>query len=290
MSRTVTNHGRGTLLVVLSAVVFSLSGVLTKLIEADGWTIVCWRGLIGGMAVVLYVELGRGSLPRHQAFRLGPRGWLLATIGSLASVAFIYAFKLTYVGNVAVIYATAPFFAAALGWCVLHERAKGRTLVAGALSLAGVMIIVSDGLGAGKMAGDLLAVAMTIGNAIYIVLIRKFSDVPVVWAGGASALQLFGIGAFMGHPLDVSFQDAALLSLFGIAFAAAVILWTEGTKLIPSAQSALLGTAEIPCAIFLAWLIVSELPPATALMGGAVIMATVLWHALIDRLEGTQEG
>ena len=277
-----SEHMKGIALVALSAVVFSLSGVLTKMIEADGWTIACWRGLIGGLAVIAYVEFRRGNTPRRQAFRLGPRGWILASVGSVASITFIYAFKLTYVANVAVIYATAPFFAAGLVWIAMREMAKGRTLVAGLLSLLGVTIIVSGGLGSGKLAGDLLAVAMTVGNAAYIVLIRKFADVPVVWAGGASALQLFVVGAIIGAPLDVSAADAALLACFGVAFAAAVILWTEGTRLIPSAQSALLGTVEIPCATLLAWIVLNEFPPHVAITGGAVIMAAVLWHAALD--------
>ncbi|WP_299951671.1 DMT family transporter [uncultured Ruegeria sp.] len=272
----------GIALVALSAVIFSVSGVLTKVIESDGWTIACWRGLIGGLAVIAYVEFRRGSTPRDQAFRLGLRGWILASVGSAASIAFIYAFKLTYVANVAVIYATAPFFAAGLGWIAMREVAKGRTLVAGALSLLGVAIIVSGGLGIGKLEGDLLAVAMTLGNAAYIVLIRKYADVPVVWAGGASALQLFVVGVLIGTPFEVSMQDAALLVLFGITFAGAVILWTEGTRLIPSAQSALLGTIEIPCATLLAWVILNEFPPLAAVLGGSVIMLAVLWHAVID--------
>ena len=64
-------HLTGIVLVALSAVIFSVSGVLTKMIDADGWTIVCWRGLIGGLAVIAYVELRRGKRPRGQAFRFG---------------------------------------------------------------------------------------------------------------------------------------------------------------------------------------------------------------------------
>ena len=230
-----------------------------------------------------YVEVRRGDLPRAQAFRLGLRGWSLASVGSVASVAFIYAFKLTYVANVAVLYATAPFFAAGLGWLAMRETTQGRTLGAGAVSLIGVAVIVAGGLGGGQLAGDLLAVAMTLGNAAYIVLIRKFAEVPVVWAGGASALQLFFIvGALIGAPLDVSARDAVLLILFGVAFAGAVILWTEGTRLIPSAQSVLLGMVEIPCATLLAWIILGELPPLAAILGGTVIMSAVLWHAATD--------
>ena len=107
-------HLLGVFLVIASALVFSLAGVLTKAIQADAWTIACWRGLLGGALIFAYVAwLGRGR-PLTETFRLGWRGWLTAGVGSAASLAFIFAFKLTYVANVAVIYATAPFMAAGL--------------------------------------------------------------------------------------------------------------------------------------------------------------------------------
>lgn len=272
----------GSLLVLASALMFSLSGVLTKAIAADGWVIVCWRGLIGGLAIALYVEVRRGAASRNAAFGLGWHGWLLATVGSAASITFIYSFKLTYVANVAIIYATAPFMAAALGWWLMRESVAFRTMMAAAVSIAGVGVIVSGGLGAFNLRGDLLAVLMTFGNAVYMVLIRKFSHVPVVWAGGASSLQLFVVGWFLGDPLAVSGQDVVLLVVFGLAFAIAVVLWTEGTRLIPAAQSGLLGSAETPFAILLAWMFLAELPPQVSFIGGSIVILAVVWHALLD--------
>ncbi len=73
-----------------------------------------------------------------------------------------------------------------------------------------------------------------------------------------------------------------LARVIGLAFAGAVILWTEGTRLIPSAQSALLGTVEIPCATLLAWIILNELSPVVVILGGTVIMSVVLWHTALD--------
>jgi drug/metabolite transporter (DMT)-like permease len=272
-------HLLGVLLVIASALVFSLSGVLTKTIDADAWTIACWRGLLGGCLIAAYVAWSGRQSPLREAFRLGRKGWLLATVGSLASLAFIFSFKLTYVANVAVIYATAPFMAAALAWWLMRERVELRTLVAGGFSLLGVLIVVAGGLGSGSIGGDAVAVAMTLGNALYIVLIRMFRDSPVVLAGAASALQLFVVGWFVVDPLDVASHDVVLLTLFGIAFAVAVVLWTEGTRMIPAAEAGLLGSAETPFAILLAWLLLAELPPAASLIGGGIVLAAVFTHA-----------
>ncbi|TGS80305.1 MAG: EamA family transporter, partial [Mesorhizobium sp.] len=45
----------GIVLVSASAVVFGLTGVLTKSIHADPLTITCWRGFVGSILITLYV-------------------------------------------------------------------------------------------------------------------------------------------------------------------------------------------------------------------------------------------
>jgi drug/metabolite transporter (DMT)-like permease len=272
----------GILLVTASAIVFSFAGVLTKAIESDAWTITCWRGLLGGSLIVLYVAwLDRGK-PLRRVFGLGWHGWILATVGSFASLAFIFAFKLTYVANVAVIYATAPFLAAGLGVFLLKEHIRPTTFIAAAISLLGVIVVVAGGLGSGNLLGNAVALLMTFGNALYVVLIRRFRNTPVVLAGGVSGLQLFVVGWFVVDPLAVSPSDAVLLTLFGLSFAVAVVLWTEGTRLIPAAQASLLGSAETPFAILFAWLLLAELPPAASFIGGAIVLTAVFVHAVRD--------
>ena len=115
-----------------------------------------------------------------------------------------------------------------------------------------------------------------------MVLIRLFKDTPVVLAGGVSGLQLFVVGWLVVDPLAVSRSDAALLALFGLSFAIAVVLWTEGARLIPAAEASLLGSVETPFAILLAWLILAELPPVASFIGGAIVLAAVCAHAARD--------
>src|SRR3546814_18801463 len=88
-------HLAGFVLVTASAIVFSLAGVLTKAISADDWTIVCWRGLVGGRLVVAYVGWLERRKPLRRRFHLDRQGWLLAGVGSLASLAFLFSFKST---------------------------------------------------------------------------------------------------------------------------------------------------------------------------------------------------
>src|SRR3546814_4610249 len=124
--------------------------------------------------------------PLRRRFHLDRHGWLLAGVGSLASLAFIFSFKLTYVANVAVIYATAPFIAAALGWLLMRERLRVQTAIAATVSIFGIVVVFAGSLGTASLLGDGLALLMTFGSALYMVLIRRFRDSAVVLAGGAT--------------------------------------------------------------------------------------------------------
>ncbi len=98
----------------------------------------------------------------------------------------------------------------------------------------------------------------------------------------SSALQLFLVGWLVVDPLAVTLADAWMLVIFGASFAVAVVLWTQGTKLITAPEAGLLGTAETPFATILAWLLLSELPPWASFIGGAIVLAAVLAHAMRD--------
>lgn len=270
----------GATLVTAAAAVFGLAGALTKSIGADPLTITCWRGLFGGMIITAYV-LWRGSAT-GASLRLGWRGWLLATVGAAASIAFISAFKQGFVANAAVIYATVPFVAALLARLMLGERFRAQTLVAALVSAIGVAFMVIAGLSTGNPLGDFLALLMTFLSALYVVLIRMFRDTPVVWAGAVSAFMLFALGWLVTDPMAVTSRDMWLLAAFGTSFALAVILWTEGARLIPASEAGLLGSAEVPFAIVFAWLLLAEMPPAASLIGGTVVLGAVFAHAGLD--------
>ncbi|RUW86542.1 DMT family transporter, partial [Mesorhizobium sp. M8A.F.Ca.ET.023.01.1.1] len=265
----------GIILVSSSAAVFGLTGVLTKSIHADPLTITCWRGFVGAILISLYVLWRRHRAGNREPLRLGWRGWLLAVEGALASIAFISAFKFTFVANVAVIYATSPFIAAVLAWMLVREPFRLQTMVAAAVSLCGVAIMVWSGFGTGNLFGDGLALLMTAGSALYMIMVRAFRDTPAVWAGAVSAFLLFILGWFVTDPLAVSARDSVLLATFGASFALASILWTEGSRLIPAPESGLLGSAEVPFAILFAFLFLAEIPPVASLVGGAIVLCAV---------------
>jgi drug/metabolite transporter (DMT)-like permease len=273
------SHVVGVFCVLASAVLFAAAGTFTRSISANAWTIACWRGLVGAAVIAAYVIFRDRKKGWWQKLRLGAGGWLLAIVGALSSIAFITAFKLTYVANVTVIYGTVTFMAAGLEWLIVGEKAPRRTVATALVSMSGVALMAGYGVKAGAFLGDLFAIAMTVGCALYMVLIRKFRDVPVVWAAAVSSVLLAAASCFASDPLAISARDLWITCGFGISYAFAVILWTEGTMRVTATESGLLGTTELPLAVFFAWLVLSETPPLASLGGGVIVLAAILFHA-----------
>ncbi len=263
-------------MILASALPFALAGIFTRAITADIWSTLAWRGAIGGGAVLIYALWREGARP------MGGRGWLLACVSGAASVAFLSAFRATHVANVALIYTTAPFVTAGLDWMLRRERVRPRVMAAAALSVLGVVLVVGGGLGHGRLAGDMLALVITVLMALTTIMIRRFQDVPVLRAMAAAALPLGIAGLALGEPFAVSGRDAALLAAFGLSFALATILLTEGARRIPPAEVAFLGSVEVPIVIALGVLLLGEWPPLLTWSGGAIVLCAVTWHTARD--------
>ena len=272
-----TRHRAGIILVGLSAVAWSTAGIFTKGIAADVWAILFWRGIFSAVFIALYVAWREGRRTPLAFASLGFPGWAAASIGSIATICYLSAFKFTAVTNVVVIYATTPFIAAGLGWLAMREGASRTTLLTSAVALVGVAIMMGGSLGKPDLIGDILAVAMAFFMAAMMVLIRKFPQAPMVPAMCLSSVQIALIALIMSNPFDVLSHDIWWLVMFGVVQAMGAILLTEGTRLIPAAQAALVGSLDIPLAPLWAWVILTEIPASATFLGGSVVLAAVAY-------------
>jgi drug/metabolite transporter (DMT)-like permease len=280
---TGVHRRRGVVLVGLSAIAWSSAGIFTKGIIEEVWVILFWRGLFSAGFIALYVARQHRGRTLATFASLGLPGWTAASVGSLATVCYLSAFKFTSVASVIVIYATTPFVAAGLIWLVARERTDRTTLLASGGALAGVTIMVGGALGTPNFAGDILALAMAVFMVAMMVLIRRYPATPMVAAMCVSSLQVMVIGALVADPFHVSASDMWWLVAFGLVQAAGIVLLTEGTRLIPTPQAALIGSLEIPLAPLWAWLILTEVPARETFLGGSIVFAALALYMCHER-------
>ncbi|HEX2886311.1 DMT family transporter [Vineibacter terrae] len=273
----------GILLAVASAVAFSTAGLFTRLITADAWTILFWRGLFAGLFIGGYVVWRHRARTLDAIRAIGWIGLVPVACTSLSTICFINALRLTDVADVMVIAATAPFVTAGLGWLWAGERESPMTMAASTVALAGVALMFDAGLSAGHLAGNLLAVAMAVLISIPKVVIRRRRETSML---PAASLGAFGCALAVlpaASPGVVSGMDLVHLILFGTAqFGLGLLLITIATRLISATRSALIESLDTPLAPLWVWLAFGEVPRLMAGLGGAVVMAAVTADMLLS--------
>jgi drug/metabolite transporter (DMT)-like permease len=280
----------GGLLIVTSAVAFSLAGFFTRLIPLDAWTLLFWRGIYGGLFIagaIVWLH-GRGTLAAIRA--IGRAGLLVAACSTVATICFINALQRTSVADVMVINATTPFFAAAIAWLWTRERERPITLAASVAAVLGVALTFDGALPAGRLFGNLLALIMTILIATMMVIIRRRRDTPMLPAACLSAFALAPAVAPFATPSAGFGDNFIYLVLFGAAqFGVGLLLLTLGTRLISATRSALIGSLESPLAPFWVWVAFGEAPSLMTCVGGGVVMAAVVTDMLLTARNGAHE-
>jgi drug/metabolite transporter (DMT)-like permease len=284
MSRERSEPWQGAALVVLSAIAFSTAGFFTRLIDADVWTMLFWRGLFGGLFIAGCVLWREGAGAPAALRRIGRVGVLAAACSALATICFINALRTTTVADVLVINATAPFVTAALAWAWTGERERWTTFVASSVALLGVVVTVVDAFDSGRLLGNLLAVAMTILISAMMVVIRHQRAVCMLPAAALSAFLCALLVWPWAEPASVTDTDFTNLVLFGtLQFGLGLLLLTLGTRLISAARSALIGALETPLAPALVWLAFGEVPSLMTCLGGVIVLGAVVGDLLFTK-------
>jgi drug/metabolite transporter (DMT)-like permease len=271
---------RGALLVACAAVCWSSGGLIARLVTTSPWTTSLWRSLFAFLFLALVLRMVRGGNLFAQW-----RGPILAVAVcmALASTCFILSLARTSVANTLILMSTGPYVAGLLGWMLLGERVALRTWLTMGVALAGAVVMVSNSYRRGAIAGDLLAIVMASSFAIATVLVRRYPEIQMAPAA-VLATALTGLVALpLAAPLETTPRDLALLAFFGVGqFGAGFLLFMGGARLIPAAESSLIGMLETVLGPLWVWLVLNERPGAASLTGGALILAALVANTLVD--------
>jgi drug/metabolite transporter (DMT)-like permease len=273
------------MIVAVSAIAFSTAGLFTRVISADVWTMLFWRGLFGGLLIAAYITWRDRGATRAAFAAIGRAGFLTASCSTIGTICFITALRETTVADVTVIYATAPFLAAGIAWAWTGERPQRLTLAASSLALLGVVVMGGAALSMGHVVGDILALAMTALMALMMVVIRKHRQVSMLPAACLSAFACAIAVYPLAHPADVTTPDLIRLGLFGTTqFGLGLLLLTIGSRLISATRASLLANLELPFAPLWVWLAFGEVPSRLTSIGGGIVLSAVLLDLAADQM------
>ncbi|TVP43733.1 MAG: DMT family transporter [Halomonas sp.] len=279
-----SSYQRGLIMVILGVVFLSFDGLLIRLADTDGWTIVFWRGLLMFCVLGLLCSAGkRLTTLRSHPFSSLASALLLGMISSL----FVLAVMNANVANVVVILSTAPLFAALFSRVFLGESVPQRTLAAIAVCMLGMGLVFMGEGAMGMLTGNLYALAAAAAIGGNLTLLRRYPviDPMTVVAGGG--LLSAAVALPMASPLDLDAQRYGVLALMGLVqMPLATVLINSATRYLSSTEVALFYLVETALGTLWVWWLLGESPTASTLVGGGVVILVLVLHAWLGlRLE-----
>ena len=157
---------------------------------------------------------------------------------------YVGSLRLTSVAHVAIIYAVVPFMTAGLAWAMLAERPNRDAITASLIAFSGAVVMV--GLGHdGTVTGDILALLMTLGMALMMVIARKHPEIPTLPAGITSAVLSVLLCLPFAAPGLPAPNQLLLMAGFGIINSTlGFALFLIGSTKIPPKPTTINGPSE----------------------------------------------
>ena len=245
--------------------------------EANVWQILFLRSFFFIIALSLFLTLTYKNRVIKIIKDSGVPGILGGFVMSFSFVAFIIAMNKTTVANVVFIISTQTMFLAIFGFFYLKEKVSLIGSSSIILAMSGILIMVGDSISTGSLFGNLVALVIPINFAIYVMIIRKNSNLDMVPAMLYSGIFSLIYGAILSKSFEFSSHDLFMGFLLGVPqLALGFICITIGSRTTASATVGLLMLMETLCGPLWVWLFLSEIPPISVFIGGVVIISAII--------------
>jgi len=238
-----------------------------------------------GRLVVATIALGAFALARRE--QLPPRSdWLrIAIVGLLwlgaYNVLLNAAEQRVDAGTAAMLVNVAPVFIAVLAGVVLHEGFPRSLFTGCAVAFGGVLLIglATSEHGLDSVTGGLLCIAAAAAYAIAVVIQKPLLErssglVITALAAGVATVACLPFGPALAHDAANAPASATAWMVYLGVFPTAIgfTTWAYALKRSSAGRMGAFTYLVPPVAVLLAWILLSETPPALALGGGVLCL------------------
>ena len=264
------------LFLVLTAILWSSSGLLVKIISWQPLSILSGRSILS--SVVFWVFL---KYPTR--FNWTP----LQVTGAVAYVGtqifFIMATKLTTAANAIFLQYTLPIYIVFFGYWFLNERPQRADWISLIVIFAGLFLFFGDDLNFDGFTGNILAIVSGMAMALLMLCMRKQKD------GTPANTILLGniLGAVIGLPFlfqeSYSLPNLGIIAYLGIfQIGLSFVLYSIAIKQVQALEATLILTLEPILNPLWVFLVIGETPGKLALIGGMFVIGAVTARAVVS--------
>ena len=268
---------------VSCSALWSIAGIIMKLIPWSGFAIASMRSLIAGAVAYIYLRMSGMQLA------VGKKTVLSGVSLGMTLTLFCVANKLTTAANAIVLQFTAPVFVVIFSAAFLGKRFKRADIAAVVLTFAGISLFFVDQLGTGGTRGNIAALCAGAFFGAYYVCLGSSDErerLSSVIFGNAFTF-LAGLPFIFAAPPEVTGRSVMLILVLGVfQLGIPYVLLAKGSGECPPLVCSLLGAVEPLLNPVWVMLFDGETPGPFALAGGAIVIVTItVWCALGGRRE-----
>ena len=267
------------LLVVGAALLWSTGGFVIKATHLSAFELSFGRSLLGAITIAIFT--------RSEGFGINRISAITSVLYAALLILFVLATKLTTAANAIFLQYTAPVYVLLLEPLFYKERFRGRDFVTVAACLVGMSLFFVGKLRPQDVSGNVLALASGVCFALFFLLLRHSKARDVNRASSAIYGNLISVLICAPAFLDalrrgISAHDVACIAYLGIVqIGIAYVLFTLAmARGVRSLDAGIIGYVEPVLNPVWVFLFIGERPAGWAILGGAIIMASVVIHTL----------
>tara|TARA_Y100000590_G_scaffold385502_1_gene457646 strand:+ start:909 stop:1814 length:906 start_codon:yes stop_codon:yes gene_type:complete len=278
-------------IVLLSGLFWSFGPYVVRHIDQPGQ--VAWQYLFTRGAVIfvllnifLFLDEGKNFIKNYYNVRLA--GLIGGISLGIAMITFIWSITQTTAAVTLLCLASMPFIAALLGFLFLKEEVSLNVWISIFIAAIGIAIMATELTGKNSMLGLLFGLLSALGFSVFSVSLRWKKDTPKFTTVAIAGLFCFLFSLVMliykELPLLSSSKNETLFAVHGSIVCLGLILYSMGSKIIPSAELTLLSLTEVVGGIFWVWvpiLGINEIPSNNTIVGGFLIFIAIIYYSFI---------
>ena len=274
------------LLMTIGSVAISFNGLVLRNIEiADNWTIIFYRALSFSFAIFIYLFFMYKKRILKKIIQIGINGLIGGFVLGISNVCFILSMTTTSVANAVFTISLIPFITALFSLIILKEKLAQITIYTMIVAFLGVLIMFYGSLKIGELWGNMLALITAISFSIYTIIIRSNRNIDMLPCLLISGIMAMGFTSFQKvGSLPISTHDFFLCFLLGGVLSGFVnCCFVFATRHLIAAEATLFFFIEIALSPFWVWLFLNEIISPNTLIGGIIILISILIRALYLR-------
>lgn len=273
----------GPILLVVTAVLWSLSGVLVKSTECNPLAISGVRSAFAIPVMLLFTGWPRVT------FSPGQIGAAIAYSGT--AIFFVLATRMTSAANAIFLQYTAPIYVAGVSHWWLKERGLRSDWLTIPVALTGIALFFLDELSVSGWWGNIFGLLSGVSFAVMAICLRTERA-----ASPATALLMGNVlTALVAAPVIVSapfpWSDLPTLLLLGtVQLGLSYGLYSIAIKRVTALEATLLPLLEPVLNPVWVMLALGEEPSPWALVGGSIVLLAVMFRGAVMVLSRTRAG